>query len=434
MNNSQQKIHYNSHKWPLSLATIPSSLVSISVETTTMSSYPSSIDHVQNQNTDNNNNTNSTLPFSSYYTLNNFDPYALSITSIVISVLFILVFVIVLAIFGVFVHRKRKLEKIVRNQQTLLSMSVVLLVVQCIGLLIRTIFDAVNMTIVSDFDIYFQNQYGQEQALKIMQSMKSNVTALQAGVSSSKITALYVVGTFEIFTFLLNVVFIPLIVNFVTFVFLKTVQLAKGQFESRQYKAYGFIVNVIGNVMIVVMFLLSFIVTLNYLLGKFKLFSTDVQLYIYLVLFVIYTSQIILQTIAFNIVSFRVLRLMSKNSAHSQKPFKQVIALQIGLTLGALIQVLATGSGAFMEQWVYCKLIYYILNCLGIVIFTALLIPLFKPLFKGTVEELQELNPSKVTSDSALTSPRGFEVEMKEEGIFSPTNNNTTTSHSASSQ
>ena len=92
-------------------------------------------------------------------------------------------------------------------------MAMIVLVIQYIGLLIRIIFDSVNISIVRDFDVYFQNQLGQEESQKIIQTMKSNATALQAGVSSSKITALFAAGTFEVSTFLFNVVFIPFIMN-----------------------------------------------------------------------------------------------------------------------------------------------------------------------------------------------------------------------------
>jgi len=96
------------------------------------------------------------------------------------------------------------------------------------------------------------------------------------------------------------------------------------------------------------------------------------------------------------VVSISVLRMIKrrssdKNRKKSQLPFLKVIALQMGLTLCALIQVIAIGCSAVMSEWVYMKVFYYIFNCVGILLFASLILPLYHPLFTGTAAELKEL-------------------------------------------
>ncbi|KAG2386025.1 hypothetical protein C9374_003174 [Naegleria lovaniensis] len=356
-------------------------------------------------------NSTHTKTISKDIRLQQLDPYPLSGISLGISVLFGLFFLGVLLFLIVFMMRTQVRNKMMKNQKIMLSLVMVLMIFECLGLLVRIIYDCISIHTVSKIVSHVEVTFGVEQAQIATQSMNSTVSAFDAGIPDANIIIMYLMGSFEVLTIIGNLCTISIIMTFVSFVFLKTVKLAGGSaFTPKQYQLLLWIVNGGGTFFASLIATCVVLVSMAYFVFKIRVIY-DFQLPIFIVAYLIYVIQLLFQLVSFNIVSISVLKIIKQRSSQlnrkkSQTPLLKVIALQTGLTLCAFIQVVAMGCSAVMTEWVYMKLFYYFLNCLGILLFTTLILPLYHPLFMDTAKELKQLNTNNNEQQNSQSTTR----------------------------
>jgi len=145
----------------------------------------------------------------------------------------------------------------------------------------------------------------------------------------------------------------------------------------------------------------------------------DFQLSLFIVCYIFYLLQIIIQVIFSTVTTIRVLLLIHRSSMGNRiatRPFVRVILLQGGLILCAMLQIVAMGCGAVSPEWEYLGLFYDVLNSLGIFLFASLAMGIYTPIFSTVMLTLKqnkdekdymssEVNP-RVKSMNVGSSPR----------------------------
>jgi len=228
------------------------------------------------------------------------DPYPLSGISLGINVIFFAIFFSVLLFMIVYLARARVRDQMMRNQKIMLSLVIVLLLFQCSGLVVRTVYDALNIDTVQHILAQVEVLQGKDEADIVSRTMNTTVTAFDAGINDSTIIAMYLMGSFEVLTIVLNIAVITAIMSFVSYVFVKTVRLASGAFTKMQYSAILAVIVGGGIGFGVILCAVILTVAITYFVIKIRV-AQDFQLPIFVVCYVVYVIQIFLQTIVFNV-------------------------------------------------------------------------------------------------------------------------------------
>ncbi|EFC48192.1 predicted protein [Naegleria gruberi] len=370
-----------------------SSSTKVGVSSSTIeTSFSSSNDNNSSSTTTILNNSNR---IASEIYLQHLDPYTLSGISLGIEVIFIPIFLGLVTFIAVFMTRKDIRKVMARNQKILLTLVIILLIIQCVGLTFRGIFDSLTINIVHDILTTIEKEEGIETANLALSSMNSTTSAAQAGVQDSKVIALYLMGSFEIMTQVQNMTLIIFIILFISNVFLNTVGMATGIISTRKMTILRYLVNVLGGSAIVILLLVITATAISYFIIKIRI-AFDFQTYLYVVVYIIFVVTVVFHGLISNIVGcavFSVIRRRTSkhNKQSNQQSLRKVVILQLGVNISALIQLFAGIFIALSSEYLHLKLVFYFFNNVGIVIFACLVFSLYHPLFTGAVKELNEM-------------------------------------------
>ena len=138
-----------------------------------------------------------------------------------------------------------------------------------------------------------------------------------------------------------------------------------------------------------------------HLLLKMRIFKVD-PTPIFIIIFVIYSTVIITESILIISIGARLLYVIRKRSqnvsnvkanpstheAPSQKPYIKIVGLVIGMVLSAFIQILSAVVSIFTSLYFgYLHIIDYFLQCFGVLVFAIFVLLLFNPLIQQTEEK-----------------------------------------------
>ena len=147
----------------------------------------------------------------------------------------------------------------------------------------------------------------------------------------------------------------------------------------------------------------------------------------YIILFLVYFTVIMTETILFVSIGARLLHVIRKqsqnvsnvktnlstHSAPSQKPYIKIVGLVIGMVLSAFIQILAAIVSIFTTLYLgYLHFIDYFLQCFGVLVFAIFVLLLFNPL----IQQMEEKNETKPL-DSSPHEKKEKEFHQVEEQI-----------------
>nr|CAG4711181.1 unnamed protein product [Naegleria fowleri] len=315
-----------------------------------------------NNNTSNNNNV-------THASLSKLFPNSTeNISSIVNSCFFIVVFSILLVVIGYVMYKARATIK--RNHKILFFLLSVFILVQYFGLVFRLVYNGTGLRVNQFEDLTRVENLNSYQVVMWVFSVMENVL-----VFSQMATIL-------------------VIMSFIMAVFLKTVKMA-GAMSFKTYNILFWTVSVITAIAATIFFALVIVNGIINLLLKMRILRVD-PIPIYIVLFLIYVSVMMLETILFVSIGARLLHVVrkrSQNVSHAktnqstnlaqslQRPYIKIVGLVIGMVLSAFIQILAAIVSIFTSLYVsYLHIIDYFLQCFGVLVFAIFVLLLYNPL------------------------------------------------------
>ncbi|KAG2370717.1 hypothetical protein C9374_002877 [Naegleria lovaniensis] len=278
-----------------------------------------------------------------------------------------------------------------RNQRIMIGLILLLVLVQALGMTCRCIYTSINMSIVSLARQFVSTHYPTNSTLYMETFLYENSSLIitDANIPYSHLVGMNVANTLELLFTLSNLSVLMSIMCFIGNVFIRTVKLANAQesFLGAGYKTATFIFNVSTVIFSLTVLAVVWTVAIMSSFIRLKLVQ-DIQIYLYVIGFLIFLFQILLQLAATIAISFKVLQVINsnrskhiKNNSQMKRAFIKVVILQVTLTLSALLQIIAVAFGAVISEWKYFSLFYLVLNNLGILIFAVVALALYHPIF-----------------------------------------------------
>ena len=379
--------------------------------------------------------SNSTELFSNNFTLYDMDDDTLTIPRLVISLLFLVTFFTLIGVVAVFVYTISRGKEVLRpNQKWMIGLLTVLLVFQTIALSSRVVSTSLYYDTNGKLVDFIQNQVqAMNQTSDRTQFMldevftyrNSSFTTQQAGISYGNVVGIYLTTSIDLFFTLSNLLIIVVIMCFVANVFLTTVRKTNGSFSSSHTKHIVRLFNASTTILSIGFFVEVLIIAFCIMFINLRAVE-DFQLPLYVVCYVFYLLQIIIQVVVSTVTAVRVLLLIHNASMDhkiASRPFIRVILLQGGLILCAMLQIVAMGCGALSPEWEYLGLFYDVLNSLGILLFASLAMGIYTPIFtsiKLSLKQTQQnakdymstANHHGRSVNGQVSSPRGVSNQV----------------------
>ncbi|EFC35723.1 predicted protein [Naegleria gruberi] len=339
------------------------------------------------------NETSSTNNVSSpVFTIDDFDDTLLSAIDQSISFLFILLFISLILVMIIFIVRNQTWKTLRKAQRIVLILVNTLLIVQTLALCARTAYTFCNISIVERFHNYLKvNNVNEPDQLyqDVMINRNSTLTTETVGIPYADLVGLFFALGIETFLILIALLVINEIVHYISHLFFNLIKYSQGILKSKQTKIIRKIFDTSFFISSAMYFLLVVAVFVMLVIESLKV-TVDILFIFSIACFAFFAIQLIVQTIAISIVFSRVIILLNKtrkqfkdqSQSYSWKqPILKIIILLSVLIFSTFFQIIAVGLGAVSFVWNYSSLFYDFLNCLGILIFSILVMCLYHPSF-----------------------------------------------------
>ena len=237
------------------------------------------------------------------------EPIITSSISIPLNSFFMLLLIGLILFIVFFLMMRSVRESMKRNQHVMIGSVILLCLVQVSSLVCRTLYDSLNLSMVTQIHSYVYSNFNEsvivERGFDVTymynNSFLSNIE--QAGISQGRYVAMHVFGALELFCALMNCVVMMLIMCFVDNVFLNTVRITSGLIYSKGVQRATIIVNTITILFSITLSMIIALTCIILILNRLDIVE-EYQNYFFIAGYVVFVSQILIQTIVSNVSSF----------------------------------------------------------------------------------------------------------------------------------
>ncbi|KAG2373382.1 hypothetical protein C9374_012248 [Naegleria lovaniensis] len=354
-------------------------------------------------------NDNNKLNVNGYanITLKDVQPLWVSYSTLANSSFFLVCYMIYFFIVGIFLKRVSMKKKLKRNHKILLTLTVIFVGIQAWTQLLRIVNDSLG--------IIGRNVLEQGQLVEWPLFVAMNAVG----------------GITTIFTFS-NLISLFVILFVVQNIFWETAKLVRAISE-KSFNVIRVVMLVVNVIFILLTFSLVLLVGVCFSLFGLGILSKNVATAVFVCVFIlvvlmlffdsfmVLTSGIlVIKTIkdtTANTVKAITLRPLEKQSSRSsfdlqsferrvQSPFKITFGLLIGMLTCMFMEVIAGGIASAVAEIETLRLVWYIFNCLGVLLFAVIVLFLFFPLFFGNENAFAEIEKRSRMNSTQRQQPQ----------------------------